>query len=663
MVVEDARIIARDIQNCLANMGHDVCDVVSSGEEAVKKAAEYRPDLVIMDIMLQGDMDGIEAAGEIRSLFDIPVVYLTAYSDVKCLERAKITEPFGYIIKPYEERGLQIIVEIALYKSSMEKKLKESEEWFATTLKSIGDAVIATNRDCCVKFINPGAEEMTGWSQDEAAGKPLEEVFHIINEKTREPAENPAARVIEEGITLGLANHTVLIARDGREIPIDDSAAPIKDNRGSVCGVVLVFRDITERRKAEEKLRKYTREIEQKNTELEAANIKVRKNIEKARNLHKLFLPAVLSEIKGLSMAAYYQSAEELGGDFYNVLLRDNQLLIYLADASGHGLDGAILNIFIKEKVNSYLALHYKEGEPFSPSDILTYLASQYCSQGFPEDCSICIFMGALDLKTGEFTYSNGGLQIAPLMVCKDGRLSSLSSSWLPISRAINPELMNYTEEQVTLQSGSTILFASDGLIEQEKDGLMYGEDRLRDVFLKYHYLPPETISRFILKDFQEFNGSAEVNDDITYLLIQRDLKEKDELFLEMESNFKAISGTEERIKDFLRAFIDDAGMLLMSVHEMMANAVEHGNEFNMAKKVFIVVSANKRFIKISIEDKGDGFNWLEAINKKYDYDNCHERGLGIIMTRAGGDNVYYNEKGNKVCLIKLVNSEVEAFI
>ena len=135
------------------------------------------------------------------------------------------------------------------------KKYKESEKWFSTTLSSIGDAVIATDKLGNIQFENPIAEVLTGFKQEESIGKPLEDVFHIINEDTRKSVENPVLRVIREGIIVGLANHTVLIAKDGKEIPIADSGAPIKDEKDNIIGVVLVFRDITERRKAEQTLR------------------------------------------------------------------------------------------------------------------------------------------------------------------------------------------------------------------------------------------------------------------------------------------------------------------------------------------------------------------------------------------------------------------------
>jgi|Deesub1362A_J573_1020465.scaffolds.fasta_scaffold00171_59 PAS domain S-box-containing protein/putative nucleotidyltransferase with HDIG domain len=255
LVVEDEAIVAEDIRVSLEEMGYEVPAVVSTGEEAVRVARELRPDLVLMDIVLGGKVNGINAAGDIRSSLNIPVVYLTAYSDEKTLERAKLTEPFGYIIKPFDERELRSTIETTLYKHEMEERLRESREWLRVTLRSIGDAVIATDRDARVIFMNPQAEALTGWKESEAMGKALEEVFNIINELTGEKAVNPVGRILKEGVVIGLANHTVLISRDGRHIPIEDSGAPIKDRHGETIGVVMVFHDVTEKRRMESALR------------------------------------------------------------------------------------------------------------------------------------------------------------------------------------------------------------------------------------------------------------------------------------------------------------------------------------------------------------------------------------------------------------------------
>jgi PAS domain S-box-containing protein len=133
-----------------------------------------------------------------------------------------------------------------------EEALRQQREWLQVTLSSIGDAVIATDTNGDVTFLNPVAESLTGWKLEEAQGQSLRRVFNIMNEQTRETVENPALRAIHEGLIVGLANHTVLIAKDGTEMPIDDSGAPIKGAEGKVIGAVLIFRDITERRLAEE---------------------------------------------------------------------------------------------------------------------------------------------------------------------------------------------------------------------------------------------------------------------------------------------------------------------------------------------------------------------------------------------------------------------------
>jgi PAS domain S-box-containing protein len=143
--------------------------------------------------------------------------------------------------------------------------VRRSESWLATTLASIGDAVIATDARGHVRFLNPAAEALTGWPQAEAAGQPIETVFQIVNESTGEPTEHPVARVLREGVNVGLANHTVVVARDGRATPIEDSAAPIRDEAGAVAGAVMVFQDATVRRRLMADLRAAKAEAEEAN--------------------------------------------------------------------------------------------------------------------------------------------------------------------------------------------------------------------------------------------------------------------------------------------------------------------------------------------------------------------------------------------------------------
>jgi PAS domain S-box-containing protein len=261
LIVEDDRIVARDIQQQLIRIGHTVVGITARGEDALPLTIRSRPNLVLMDIRLEGGIDGIDAAQQIGERCGVPVIYLTAYADDQTLRRAGVTEPFGYLLKPFEDSQLRTTIEMALYKHAAERKLRESERRYAVTLSSIGDAVIATDEKLQVTFMNPVAEALTGWSRTDAIGLPLAEVFRIINEDTRQTVENPAVKVLRLGVVVGLANHTILLARDGRERPIDDCGSPIVDDRGEITGIVLVFRDITQRRQTDETLREVQVEL------------------------------------------------------------------------------------------------------------------------------------------------------------------------------------------------------------------------------------------------------------------------------------------------------------------------------------------------------------------------------------------------------------------
>src|SRR5690242_20515623 len=254
LVVEDESLLAEDIQDRLKGIGYDVVALAYTGEEALAQAALVRPDLALMDIRLKGQTDGIETARVLRERFNVPVIYLTGEADDTTLERAKSTEPLGYLLKPIEEKRLYSTIEIALYKYKMERRLRRIERWFVTTLKNIGDAVLVTDLQARVTFVNSEAERLTGWSSSEAAGRPLSEVYRTVNPETREKLESLAPQALLEGIVAGSADRTLLISRRGGETPVDESAAPVRDATGCVTGVVLTFRDISGRQRAERAL-------------------------------------------------------------------------------------------------------------------------------------------------------------------------------------------------------------------------------------------------------------------------------------------------------------------------------------------------------------------------------------------------------------------------
>jgi len=145
LIVEDESLIAEELRERLTRHGFNVMDVVDTGERAIQVAAEHAPDLVLMDIRLKGQLDGVQAAAAIRRSVQAPVVFLTAHSDEDTIRRAQETEPFGYVLKPFNERELVVAIEMSLHRHGLEQRLKESEQRYAATLASIGDGVIATD--------------------------------------------------------------------------------------------------------------------------------------------------------------------------------------------------------------------------------------------------------------------------------------------------------------------------------------------------------------------------------------------------------------------------------------------------------------------------------------------------------------------------------------
>jgi two-component system cell cycle sensor histidine kinase/response regulator CckA len=164
LIVEDEIIVALDIEKKVAKLGYEVVGNVTTGEAAINTVKKTPPDLILMDISLEGDIDGIEAAEHIQSHFDIPIIYLTAHSDQQTLERAKITEPYGYIIKPFEKRSLHATIEMALYKHHMQLMLKEKDETFRNLAENASDGILIATNDGSNVYSNLRATELTGYN-------------------------------------------------------------------------------------------------------------------------------------------------------------------------------------------------------------------------------------------------------------------------------------------------------------------------------------------------------------------------------------------------------------------------------------------------------------------------------------------------------------------
>lgn len=252
LIVEDEVITGRVILEELTMLGYVVTDTVTSSEEAIASVSQNTPDLVLMDIILRGsEQDGIAIATILRQEFQIPVIYITAHTDEATLERAKISEPFGYLVKPFDEKDLRVVIEIAMYKHRMERQLAEREDFLSTILQSTSDAVIATDNMATITYMNPAAENLTGWSGVEALGRDVTEVMHLIDENSGDEIANPVSHVLQTGQVTYLNEYSAVIDRQGTKKSVGDSASPIYKTSNSVDGAVLVISNISDRRKAE----------------------------------------------------------------------------------------------------------------------------------------------------------------------------------------------------------------------------------------------------------------------------------------------------------------------------------------------------------------------------------------------------------------------------
>lgn len=252
LVVEDEGLIANELESRLNKMGHQVVATVSTGKEALDRAPEA--DIVLMDIRINGPIDGIEAAALIREGLHLPVIFLTAHADRLTIDRAKLSSPFGYILKPIPYASLNSSIEIALDKHRAERQLQAREELLQSTLNSVADAVVATDHLSRVLMLNGAAEALTGWTQTEAEGQPLLSVLRMVDGESGEPAEDPVPLAILKDEVLPLDRSCQLISRDGRQLTIEGSAVPVKAS-GVALGTVLTFRDVSARLWEEKQLR------------------------------------------------------------------------------------------------------------------------------------------------------------------------------------------------------------------------------------------------------------------------------------------------------------------------------------------------------------------------------------------------------------------------
>lgn len=266
----------------------------------------------------------------------------------------------------------------------------------------------------------------------------------------------------------------------------------------------------------------------EKYIEYEKIRHKLDIEIANAIKIHKRSLPENIPDNENISFASLYIPAQKLGGDLFDAFKVDNGLLddffeqyvCFIADVSGHGLDSAMLAIYVKDTIRSYFRLKHTPGQLLSPKEIINFFVEQYIKEGYPEEYLVCLVLVVFDLNTKELIYCNAGFHKYPLLVREDKKVVELNKVGLPITTAIDTDLLKYEDHSLTLFPGMTLFMMSDGLPEQRVNDEFY-ENRLKELLTEVCCLKPAQIVQKVHKDFTDFLNHEKINDDITLVVVK----------------------------------------------------------------------------------------------------------------------------------------------
>lgn len=256
LIINNESMVAQDLSGHLIKLGYQVVGIETSNQGIIAKIAETQPDLILTDIRLNGEREGIKTGQLIHSNFDTPIIYVTGSVGETTIQRAKPTGPFGYVFKPFDEKQIYATIETALLRHHLESELREGRGWLNAVLEGINDGVIALDNQAVIRFINPIATQLLEWSEIEAIGRTLYEVFALIDESSHERMEVLAAEKSLDKKNDGTRFEGLLLSKHGRTTLVEADVTVIQDGKRTILGMVLVFRDITKQREAMQEIQR-----------------------------------------------------------------------------------------------------------------------------------------------------------------------------------------------------------------------------------------------------------------------------------------------------------------------------------------------------------------------------------------------------------------------
>ncbi|MEJ2662769.1 MAG: SpoIIE family protein phosphatase [Spirochaetia bacterium] len=509
MVVEDEGLVAMELTEELQNLGYHVSCTADSGEEAIKNLLSAKPDLILMDIQLRGDIDGIGAAKQIFSEYRIPIIYLTAFSDEKTISRARESEPYGFLVKPFSERTLYTTIEMALAKAKKENLTRDNWEWYAHIVKCMGEAVVVTDCEGIIRLVNPLAENMTGYTYDDVARRDFNEAFTL-----HDTAENerrfllPFKEVSSAGEML-FYNRFTLITKNAKRVPINVTLSPLVNEKQKTIGVIISIVD---------------RSVQEKTQEA------IKRELDTAVNIQKSLLPQRLESIYGIRSHWYFNPSPFGSGDIFNFRsLDDSHVYFYILDVMGHGFSAALFSLvlhriltpnierggILKRRIGSG---ETNETEILSPKEVILELNKRfYFTEA--ENPFFSIIYGVIDAQTGEATIARAG-HTYPLLQRKNGRFSQIESGGSAIG--IFPDI-DLEEYSFRFEKGDRLILYSDGLVDvRDQDQEHFTLERLLEFLRETEKSSLEELIANLKKKVIEHMHQTISADDITFFVLER---------------------------------------------------------------------------------------------------------------------------------------------
>ncbi|MFW5961527.1 MAG: SpoIIE family protein phosphatase [bacterium] len=541
---------------------------------------------------------------------------------------------------------------------------KELNELLLLAIEQSPASIMITDVKGNIEYVNPHFCSLTGYKREEIIGENPR-----IFKTTHYSSDDYKDLWKKIGIGQEWVGEFYNKKKNGEFFWESAKISPVINEKGEIINYIKIAEDISKEKAIKEDLEQSRKQLEKYNQQLILSNKKYKNTyrkytdeIKKAAQLHTRFLPANLPELQDYLLGSYYKPAVIIGGDFYNFIRVGDKLISYIVDISGHGLDGAILNIFLRETINSFFMLTTNTDE-IDPRDIIEYIFNKYSQENFPNSYFICIMLGVLDIKKGNFIYANCGIQVPAILLSRKREIEIYDDGWLPISSLINYKY--YRKENIPivhleLKEGDTIFFATDGLVEEETGDGIFGFNRVKEILTAKYFINPQRLINKLNCRFKNECGKLQGKDDITMIALQKAIEWQEEKLFSATSNLENIEKIKQALLDFIRKINIDQEKLLIGFHEILVNSIEHGNQFNPEKEIEIRYKKASDRIYIEIEDQGEGFNWQAKLLDCQDIYNYqkkkrYDRGRGIFIALQAFDDIYYNSRGNVVKLLKVV--------